>query len=82
MTIQTLSSTEGVVNYMDDNPDYVTLLPTNVPRWYLVVVMTFHRSDDDYAIRKCSGAMRLHAAKGLAQSWAASLGLTVRIGHL
>ncbi len=64
---------------MADDSDYVTVLPTNNPRLFLVAVMTFHSHEDDYAIKKCSQqGMPKVQAEGLAKSWAAAIGAEVR----
>lgn len=64
---------------MDSNPDFVTLLPTNIPKLWLVAVMTYHSWDDDYAIKKCSEqALPKVQAEGLAKSWAAALQVEIR----
>ena len=60
-----------------DEPDYVTILPTNNPRLFLVAVMSAH--GDDYSIKKCSQyALPKIQATGLAHSWAAAIGAEVR----
>lgn len=64
---------------MTPEPDYVTCLPTNNPRLWLVAVMTFHAHEDDYAIKKCSqSAMPKQQAQSLAASWAAAIGVEIR----
>lgn len=64
---------------MAEELDYITVLPTNNPRLYLVAVMTFHAHEDDYAIKKCSqSALPKQAAQSLAESWAAAIGVEIR----
>lgn len=63
---------------MESNPDFVTVLPTNNPVRYLVAVMTYHKRDEEYIIKKVSEALPHVQAEGLARSWAAALSVEVR----
>lgn len=63
---------------MESNPDYITVLPTNNPKLWLVAVMTWDNRDD-YHIKKCSQqALPKVQAESLARSWAAAIGAEVR----
>lgn len=63
----------------ETNEDFVTVLPTNNPVRYLVAVMTYHKRDDEYIIKKVSEQALPHVqAEGLARSWAAALSVEVR----
>lgn len=75
-----LARANTVINYtMESNPDFVTVLPTNNPRLWLVAVMTFHEYEDDYSIKKCSQqALPKVQAQSLASSWANAIGVEVR----
>jgi hypothetical protein len=64
---------------MTQEPDFVTVLPTNNPRLFLVAVMTYQAHEDEYVAKKYSQqALPKVAAASLAQSWAAAIGVEVR----
>lgn len=64
---------------MDDNKDFVTLMPTIRPDLFLVAVMTWNTMDEEYVARKYSEkALHKQQAMSLAQSWAAALQVEVR----
>lgn len=61
-------------------PDYVTILPTQHVRKYLVAIMTYHARDEEFIQKKVSAeALNLSAAHALADSWAAALGIEKRV---
>lgn len=63
---------------MNQEPDYVTISHTTTPGRFCVLVMTHDPRDDEYTIRKTSQALDETAARSLANSWAAALGLEIR----
>lgn len=64
----------------EDNPDFVTILPTFYTggELFCVAVRTYQRATDDYISKRCSEPMRKTKAEALASSWAAALGVEVR----
>ena len=62
---------------VEDNPDYVTLMPA-IHDHRCVVVMRWNHGENEYQIYKCSDRMTKNAAEHLAQSWAAALGAEIR----
>jgi hypothetical protein len=63
---------------MTQEPDYVTVEKTVNPGKFCVLVMTHNPRDDEYSIRKTSQALDEAAARSLANSWAAALGVEIR----
>lgn len=62
----------------ESDTDYVTVLETAIPHKFLVVVMKYRKGQDDYVQGRCSQVLPEEAARALATSWAAALGLEVR----
>lgn len=63
---------------MDENADYVTVLPTSNPRRFLACVMRYHKRDDEYVQARVSQVLSATAARSLAEMWSAALGLEIR----
>ena len=63
---------------MDDDADYVTVLPTTDPHKFLTCVMVYVKKEDAYVSGRCSGPLTHAAARALAQMWAAAKHLEVR----
>lgn len=65
---------------MSSEPDYVTILPTQHTRKYLVAIMTYHARDEEFIQKKVSqNAVSLSAAHAIADMWAAALGIEKRV---
>ena len=62
-----------------DAESYVTLMPTLTRGRWLVAVMEYHTSQDEYTIRKTSDPLDRKAAMRLAAQWAKSYGVEVRL---
>lgn len=62
----------------EQNPDFITLLPTVNPNMRLVVVMRYNKMDDSYTPQKYSQPLNERNAKALAESWSQALKLEVR----
>lgn len=63
----------------DEDRDYVTVMRTRDPYKFLAAIIRYHRETDDYWPSKCSNLLKEEAAQALARSWAAALGLEVRM---
>lgn len=64
---------------MDDiDADYITLLPTTQPDQFLVCVMKWHKTGEEYIQSKVSHPLSEKVALALATSWAAALHLEVK----
>lgn len=61
-------------------PDYITITPAVFPPGrYLVSVMTYNTSGDEWVMKKVSAAQfNLEGARALARLWAATLHLEIR----
>lgn len=58
-------------------PDYITLLDARFGR-KCVVIMHYHKSQDEWVQTKVSPALTLQQAQQLAAAWAAARGLEIR----
>lgn len=63
---------------MTDDEDYITLLPTDDPRYFMVVEMKYRKGQDDYVQGRYSLRLKAVAAEALAKSWAAAMKLEIR----
>lgn len=63
---------------IDENPDYITTVPTANSFRELVVIMHYDGEDRGWVIKRCSDALSPRAAKALAESWAAASHLEIR----
>ena len=69
---------EVIITMADDNPDYVTLLPTVRPAEKLLVRMRYQSASDDYQIADCRIVAR-HGAEAEALRWSNKLQLPLRL---
>lgn len=60
-----------------DTPDYVTVLPTNTPARFLVVLMQYVRGEHEQT-KVSQYTYPMLEARALASSWAAAFGVKVR----
>jgi hypothetical protein len=64
---------------MTDDRDYITLMAAVAHNKFLVVVMRYHKSGDEYIQTRVSHEpLAKPAAEALAQSWAAAMNLEIR----
>lgn len=63
---------------MDKEDAYITLTPTVRTGYFLVCVMKWHEPGDEFIQTRVSTALKEQAAKALAESWAAAMGLSIR----
>lgn len=61
-----------------NDADYIRIAPAIAPSKYCVLLMKYHSRDDSYLAVRSSQPLSETAARSLAQSWAAALGLEVR----
>lgn len=63
----------------DDNPPYVTILPTTNHRLFLTVTMVFSKTSDDYTVRDMAGPMTKQLAEAAARMVAKNKGFPLRL---